>query len=47
MDSQSKGMRILYAIFLIAVTAKAVLSLKDRYNERKGELLKNQNKNEL
>lgn len=33
MNEQSKGMKILYTVFLIAVTVRTCVSLYDRLNE--------------
>lgn len=33
MNEQSKGMKILYTVFLIAVTIRTCVSLYDRYME--------------
>lgn len=33
MNEQSKGMKILYTVFLLAVTARTVIALYDRFNE--------------
>jgi hypothetical protein len=34
MNDQSKGMKILYTVFLLAVTARTMIALYDRFTEK-------------
>ena len=34
MHEQGKGMRLLYAVFLLAVTARTVIALYDRFHKK-------------
>ena len=37
MNEQSKGIRIIYAVFLVAVTVRAIVSLNDRFFPKEKE----------
>jgi type II secretory pathway component PulK len=34
MNEQSNGMKVLYAIFLLAVTARTIVALVDRFHKK-------------
>jgi hypothetical protein len=34
MDEQGKGMKLLYAVFLLAVTARTIIALYDRFHKK-------------
>jgi hypothetical protein len=34
MSEESKGMKVLYAVFLLAITARTVIALYDRFNRK-------------
>jgi hypothetical protein len=34
MNEQSKGMKVLYAVFLLAITARTVIALYDRFHKK-------------
>ena len=37
MNEQSKGMKLLYAVFLLAITASTVIALYDRFAPKEKE----------
>ncbi|MGQ0827928.1 MAG: hypothetical protein ACT4ON_06000 [Bacteroidota bacterium] len=37
MNDQSKGMKLLYTVFLLAVTARTVIALYDRFTPKEKE----------
>jgi hypothetical protein len=37
MDGQSKGMKLLYAVFLLVVTARTIIALYDRLSPKEKE----------
>jgi hypothetical protein len=37
MNEQSKGMKLLYAVFLLAITARTVIALYDRFTPQEKE----------
>lgn len=37
MNEQSKGMKLLYTVFLLAITARTVIALYDRFAPKENE----------
>lgn len=37
MNEQSKGMKLLYTVFLLAITARTVIALYDRFTPKEKE----------
>lgn len=45
MNEQSKGMKILYTVFLLAITTRTVIALYDRFTPKKPECNCNKKEN--